>query len=337
MKREFRVGDMVRVARLPEGNTFDDGETRITDVMRQLIHVGDVYEIENIFTNNGNIKIKGYAVPTNYLELVDSLPEKWCVFIKDRNNVPEKYKSPVYPKDYYAYSDPINNATHNYVTGLRKLPNYTEITEEQFKQIIEKELNKKEMNTYKVTRENLEQIYLIACDQWKERIVKLTQETLGAFGTEGELSEETVQSMRDAATKEQRPVIDKLFPKPEIKVVGYISACEVLNIKPLKITDFKHLPEFERVHSFVRHMLVVVRKALVGDWEPDYTNHSQDKYEVYGKHSDTDGFGFTCNGRGYGSVVGSDLTFPSKDLAEYSYEIMEKEYLTYLMNQPYDI
>lgn len=89
------------------------------------------------------------------------------------------------------------------------------------------QFNVKVIEAYKVTREQLAEIYSIACSTWKPKIEKITNDALGAFNTEGELSEEIVQSMRDAATTEQRPVIDRIFPKPKKMVtkeaVGYVN------------------------------------------------------------------------------------------------------------------
>lgn len=89
------------------------------------------------------------------------------------------------------------------------------------------------MKTYKVTREQLAEIYSIACFGWKPKIEKITNDALGAFGTDGELPEEIVQSMRDAATTEQRPVIDRIFPKPKKMVtkeaIGYVNIYKECN------------------------------------------------------------------------------------------------------------
>ena len=69
----------------------------------------------------------------------------------------------------------------------------------------------KDQKVHHVTRKQLAEIYDIACDDWKEKISKITQDTLGSFKEEGELDDRIVKKMFDAATPKQKPTLEKIF------------------------------------------------------------------------------------------------------------------------------
>lgn len=72
-----------------------------------------------------------------------------------------------------------------------------------------------ETMNYKVTRQQMKEIYDIACSTWKPKIKALTEKYIGALDDEGELPEEVVKEMKSAATTEQKPLIDRIFPQPQ--------------------------------------------------------------------------------------------------------------------------
>jgi hypothetical protein len=86
-----------------------------------------------------------------------------------------------------------------------------------------------ETTTYKVTREQLKEIYDIACSIWKEKIAGITNNYLGSFKNEGELPESIVNDMRNAATKDQKPTIDRIFPQPKKLVTKEIVKWAVMD------------------------------------------------------------------------------------------------------------
>lgn len=198
---------------------------------RRLATSGKLDELFNSVYEGDSYKVGSFSLPP--LSYKEELPDKWYIRITSDNS--DKLK------EWWVKNNPNHNrwswvsakyllSKHKSDTSmlynndrlnLNYYDDYTEITAEQL-------LNQsKEMKTYKVTREQLAEIYSIACGTWKPKIGKITNDALGAFNTEGELSEEIVQSMRDAATTEQRPVIDRIFPKPKKMVtkeaVGYVN------------------------------------------------------------------------------------------------------------------
>jgi hypothetical protein len=83
--------------------------------------------------------------------------------------------------------------------------------------------------TYKVTREQLKEIYDIACHDWKSKIHDITKTYLGMFSNEGVLSESIVNDMRKAAISTQKPVIDRIFPQPKKLVTKEIVKWAVMD------------------------------------------------------------------------------------------------------------
>lgn len=158
-------------------------------------------------------------------EPINDFPEKWVIKQRLSKEVCDWWNKRFNKTSY-------TGGNYEYLTsfgGYRELipEGYTEITLEQFNKYI---LNKEEkMKTYKVTREQMQEIYSIACHSWKTRIEKLTEEYLGMFNTEGELPEDVVQSMRDAATVDQLPVINKIFPEPKKLVKKEVKRIAILN------------------------------------------------------------------------------------------------------------
>lgn len=71
------------------------------------------------------------------------------------------------------------------------------------------------MNTkkYKVTRQQIKQIYDIACPQWQSHIEELMGISFEPFNNEGELSHIIVTRMFEEATSPQKNVLKEIFPE----------------------------------------------------------------------------------------------------------------------------
>lgn len=93
---------------------------------------------------------------------------------------------------------------------------YRKATKEELINHFTKENTTKEtMKTFKVTRQNLKNIYDVACQDWKTRIDKLTTEYLGNFKESGELPESLVREMFGAANDNQKKTLKHVFPEFE--------------------------------------------------------------------------------------------------------------------------
>jgi hypothetical protein len=74
--------------------------------------------------------------------------------------------------------------------------------------------------------------------------------------------------------------------------------------------------------------LVIIAKAINGDWVPDWTDSSQWKYYPWFEMGSSSGVGFSYHDyvawRTY-STVGSRLCFKSSDLAKHAGQLFEQE------------
>ncbi len=79
---------------------------------------------------------------------------------------------------------------------------------------IEKKFNKpkeEKMKEFKITREQLEKIYNVACSAWKRKIKELAEDIFSTFSNEGVLTEGKVKEMFDASNSEQKEVLISVF------------------------------------------------------------------------------------------------------------------------------
>lgn len=137
-----------------------------------------------------------------------------------------------------------------------------------------------------------------------------------------EIKRENAIEAFENGTPKQRALLENLFGKSvfikDIKqrVKTYTDACEVLSIDPNSI------PEHDRI--------LIIRKALVEGWSPNWSDSNQYKYYPWMKFS---GSGFSFGGFAGDltlTFVGSRLCYPTRELAEYAGKQFSKEYTDYL-------
>jgi len=114
-------------------------------------------------------------------------------------------------------------------------------------------------------------------------------------------------------------------------------ACQVLSLDPTTIIpDFSLFPESD-VQAMIAHAkLIIIAKAINGDWVPDWTNWDQYKYYPWFEMGSPSGGGFSCyvyDGWSAGSVVGSRLCFETRDQAKYVGKQFEELYKTYFVKE----
>jgi len=73
------------------------------------------------------------------------------------------------------------------------------------------------VNSFPITRAQFQDIYNIACSDWKARIIKITKSTLGDFKNEGTLDRAIVKEMFEASNEVQKKVLLGIFPDYSIK------------------------------------------------------------------------------------------------------------------------
>lgn len=98
-------------------------------------------------------------------------------------------------------------------------------------------------------------------------------------------------------------------------------ACKVLKLDSEKIIpDFSFFPVKDQVAMQAHSKLVIIAKAINGDWIPDWTNYDEYKYYPWFEMGSSSGVGFSCDAFGNwaaGSGVGSRLCFKDRDTAKY--------------------
>jgi len=119
----------------------------------------------------------------------------------------------------------------------------------------------------------------------------------------------------------------------EIKT--FEDACKVLNLDPTTIIpDFSLFPESDRQAMIDHAKLVIIAKAINGDWVPDWNNEKWDKYFPWFVMGSSSGVGFSYFDCVYWlaiSVVGSRLCFESSEKAKYAGTQFEELYKSYFV------
>ncbi|MDN3672636.1 hypothetical protein QWY99_06155 [Flavobacterium branchiarum] len=112
-------------------------------------------------------------------------------------------------------------------------------------------------------------------------------------------------------------------------------ACKVLNLDPaIIIPDFSLFPESDRQAMIDHTKLVIIAKAINGDWVPDWNDWDQYKYHPWFKMVSPSGGGFSCYGYDSWltlSAVGSRLCFQTRDMAKYAGKQFEELYKSYFV------
>ncbi|AOW08725.1 hypothetical protein EM308_03985 [Flavobacterium gilvum] len=112
-------------------------------------------------------------------------------------------------------------------------------------------------------------------------------------------------------------------------------ACQVLNLDSTTIIpDFSLFPESDKEAMIAHAKLVIIAKAINGDWVPNWNDWDQYKYYPWFEMGSPSGGGFSFAdyvGWGAHSGVGSRLCFETRDQAKYAGKQFEDLYKTYFV------
>jgi hypothetical protein len=118
----------------------------------------------------------------------------------------------------------------------------------------------------------------------------------------------------------------------EIKT--FEDACKVLSLDATKvIPDFSLFPVEEQEPMKAHAKLIIIAKAINGDWTPNWTDGSW-KYYPWFEMGSPSGGGFSCDDCDFwstSSVVGSRLCFENREKAVYAGKTFEQLYKTYFV------
>jgi len=138
----------------------------------------------------------------------------------------------------------------------------------------------------------------------------------------------------ESVGKSERKLMKKLYPDFNFErditeiVTSYESACEVVGIKPLNLSNFSFFPSEDQDSIFASHQIDIIARALNGKdedgnwWTPDYTDGTYKYYPYfYWDKVPPGGSGFSfydCVDAFDISYVGARHTFKKSDHAVYA-------------------
>jgi hypothetical protein len=112
-------------------------------------------------------------------------------------------------------------------------------------------------------------------------------------------------------------------------------ACKVLNLDAATvIPDFSLFPEADKEAMIAHAKLIIIAKAINGDWTPDWTNGQWDKYYPWFVMGSPSGGGFSYYDYDLWytiSYVGSRLCFESSEKAKYAGNQFQDLYKAYFV------
>jgi hypothetical protein len=119
----------------------------------------------------------------------------------------------------------------------------------------------------------------------------------------------------------------------EIKT--FEDACKVLNLDATTIIpDFSFFPESDKEAMIAHSKLVIIAKAINGDWVPNWNDWDQYKYYPWFEMGSPSGGGFSYYDDDAWltySYVGSRLCFETREMAKYVGKQFEDLYKAYFV------
>jgi len=148
------------------------------------------------------------------------------------------------------------------------------------------------------------------------------------------LTPANARSAYESVGKSERKLMKKLYPDFNFErditeiVTSYESACEVVGIKPLNLSNFSFFPLDDQDSIFASHQIDIIARALNGKtedgnwWTPDYTDGTWKYYPYFYWNKESaggSGFSYRACDIGHGrSYVGARHTFKKSDHAVYA-------------------
>lgn len=111
--------------------------------------------------------------------------------------------------------------------------------------------------------------------------------------------------------------------KQEVKLMRSIKTVEdACNVTGMPATpEFNEVPEEMREYFKAVYEAVIITKALVGDWKPDWNDWDQRKWYPWFDMQSSGAFVFLGTNCGYSNAAAgyaSRLCFPTEEMAEYA-------------------
>jgi len=185
--------------------------------------------------------------------------------------------------------------------------------------------------TQTVKRKDLLEIYNNVCQSWKEEITKLV---LFQTTDDIEVGDEIIKRAYSEADSTQKKMLNKYFKiKEEINLKNIKSFDDILklvNLKEENILIFKNPSNKNEVKINAYNKLLLIVTVLNEGWEPDFSNHNQNKYYPYFKASSGE---LVFSGYHYCSsyCLGEAVFYKDSNLAKLAGTVFIKEYNEFLL------
>lgn len=184
----------------------------------------------------------------------------------------------------------------------------------------------------KISREKLQEIYAIVCNDWQNKIKSLLNANL--FANEIEVPNNLIlEAYSEAKEDKHTKWLKKNMPKPESindKITSYEACCKLIGIKPLTLKQFGFLGEREGKRQFHLHRVTTGIKAINEGWYPDFENENESKYYTWFYNKKRGSRSGSSVGVFYGSFVVGDLYIQSSEKAEIIAKVFRDDYLEIL-------
>jgi len=183
------------------------------------------------------------------------------------------------------------------------------------------------MKNQTISRDNLKEIYNIACPSWKTKIEGYAKRN--PFDNEISFTQSELDEMFKASDEKQINVLKRFFSTPKDirdRVKSFLDACNVLDLNPKEVYHASDTPD-----EVAFKKLKVIIKALNEGWYPNWNNESESKWINHFKMTG----GFSSYGTYFSNTftfVPSALCLKTEELAKHVFEIALNEYKEYYSN-----
>lgn len=152
-----------------------------------------------------------------------------------------------------------------------------------------------------------------------------------------ELTIEQARNVYKDSPESLKKILEENFGKENLalkitdRIKTFEDACRINGVNPCSILPYQNPKNADEVSINAYAKLVQINKALRENWQADYDNHNQRKYYPWMTKTGSGLlfvdylFDFSYSG------VGSRLSYPTQEIAEYAGRQFSKEYTEWML------
>lgn len=133
-----------------------------------------------------------------------------------------------------------------------------------------------------IKRQELKRIFDIACTTWKPTIEEYAKRN--PFGEEITFTEEEINKMLKASTKEQLPIVKEVFGIKETwrDITTLEKAIDILGNEDVEVQKLNVLLQIDNIDEIIAEQkLVIIIKAVNEGWKPNFDDTYQSKWFLW--------------------------------------------------------